>query len=144
MGGGTSSEEFSFVKEGYGIKEIIVSHAENIDSINLKCVDSNGNYVSPDPFFGGRGGTREPPIVIDWPNEYLTKISGTYGDKINSISFQTNLKTYGPYGSPKGTPYELFEKDHVIVGLHGRAWRNIEALGVYTKDKESVVLEKVR
>ena len=79
-------------------------------------------------------------IKLNWPEEYLTKISGTQKTLyekaycIESLFFHTNLNKYGPFGPTNGTPFELCMKDGVIVGFHGRSGVYINAIGVYVKN----------
>ena len=94
-------------------------------------------------------------IIIDWPNEYLTKISGTIGtfhkdEVIGTLSFTTNRNKYGPFGS-KGDCYckssfELIsEKNRAVVGFFGRQGNFINAIGVYYKDPPApIVTTKVK
>ncbi len=55
-------------------------------------------------------------IKFDYPKEYLRRIEGVLGTEhgyhfhgnkvtcVTSITFKTNIKTYGPYGNPKPGP----------------------------------------
>ena len=63
--------------------------------------------------------------MLNWPEEYLTSISGTVADLwqhiiIRSLSFKTNKDTkYGPYGVVTGQPFSYSTEGGVIVGFHG-------------------------
>ncbi|TXG52230.1 hypothetical protein EZV62_021399 [Acer yangbiense] len=137
-GGEGGNKIWSFKPNG-GIREIKIGFVKTIDSISFKGVDENGMYTSSE-IFGGHGEKTEKTIVLNWPEEYLTKISGnlkTQYEKaycIESLCFHTNLNKYGPFGPTNGTPFELCMKDGVIVGFHGRSGVYINAIGVYVKN----------
>jgi Jacalin-like lectin domain len=72
------------------------------------------------------------------PNEYLTSVKGYYGDYVGfevvmSLSFETNLQTYGPYGREEGVPFHLPTHGGKIIGFHGRSGQLIDAIGTYVK-----------
>ncbi|KAK1553668.1 hypothetical protein Q3G72_001871 [Acer saccharum] len=137
-GGEGGNMIWSFKPNG-GIREIKIGFVKIIDSISFKGVDENGMYTSSE-IFGGHGEKTEKTIVLNWPEEYLTKISGTLKTQyekaycIESLCFHTNLNKYGPFGPTNGTPFELCMKDGVIVGFHGRSGVYINAIGVYVKN----------
>ncbi|KAJ9560236.1 hypothetical protein OSB04_005396 [Centaurea solstitialis] len=85
-------------------------------------------------------------IFINYPNEYLTSISGTFYSfgfvVVESLRFTTNHSRYGPYGSNlKGTPFSFSEKGAMIVGFHGSVYDNefLEAIGVYVMPESSAL-----
>uniref|UniRef100_A0A803QLR5 Pectinesterase n=1 Tax=Cannabis sativa TaxID=3483 RepID=A0A803QLR5_CANSA len=118
------------------IREILFHEGGNIKSIFFRHQD---RFISG--AFGGRDprdrGT-ERRITLRTPSEYLKSISGTYGlynraaDVILSLSFHTNLSTYGPFGRPSGsnpgTPFTIPMEDSVLVGFHGRAGFYLDAI----------------
>jgi hypothetical protein len=72
-------------------------------------------------------------------SEFLKEVSGTFGiydrdqhNIITSLKFITNVKTYGPFGEAKGTPFTIpVQKNSSIVGFFGRSGIYLDALGVY-------------
>ncbi|KAJ9536358.1 hypothetical protein OSB04_un000450 [Centaurea solstitialis] len=76
-------------------------------------------------------------ICIDYPNEYLTSISGTFENfngfvLLTSLCFDTNQMRFGPYGLKSGTPFSYNGTGGVIVGFHGRVDPNgLSAVGIY-------------
>ncbi|KFK23807.1 hypothetical protein AALP_AAs58574U000100, partial [Arabis alpina] len=67
---------------------------------------------------------KEPQeFKVDYPNEYLTSVEGTYsfcGD-INSLTFKTSKGRISPVsGKVSGTKFVLGVKDHMLVGFRGR------------------------
>ncbi|KAF9663135.1 hypothetical protein SADUNF_Sadunf17G0006900 [Salix dunnii] len=76
------------------------------------------------------------PIEIDGLSEHLTSISGTYGNYaimvlITSLSFITNLTTYGPFGNATGTSFSIPIEGPVVIGFHGRGRHYLDAIGIH-------------
>lgn len=72
------------------------------------------------------------------PNEYITSVKGHYGyynvfNVVKSLTFVTNLQTYGPYGREEGVPFHLPAHDGKIIGFHGKSGRLVDAIGTYVK-----------
>ncbi len=83
-------------------------------------------------------------IKFNYPGEYLQQIEGFVGilpytgqDKpdqpltgIRSITFKSNIRTYGPYGGDRGgTPFK--SGIGKIVGFWGKAYGLIDQIGVF-------------
>ncbi|TXG68252.1 hypothetical protein EZV62_003187 [Acer yangbiense] len=136
-----------------GIVEITIIYSDVIDSLHFKNAGAIENSTDKSSEkFGGCGGKNQQTIIIDWPNEYLTKISGTIGtfhkdEVIGTLSFTTNRnKKYGPFGCKKDceickSPFELIsEKNRAVVGFFGRQSNFINAIGVYYKDPPAPIV----
>nr|XP_027121320.1 mannose/glucose-specific lectin-like [Coffea arabica] len=134
--GGPGGSPWSYIATD-GIKEITLDVGRNIRAISF--ADAKG-FISGT--FGGNNPNnigKEEKITIQWPSEYLTSITGTYGDfngllVIYSLSFVTNQKAYGPFGSPSsGQAFSSPPDGNVIVGFHGRSGWYIDAIGIYVQ-----------
>jgi hypothetical protein len=80
-------------------------------------------------------------ITFDYPLEYLQQIEGYYGvtpavvcggpvTTISSITFKSNIKTYGPYGR-RAKDHERFKSDiGKVVGFFGRSGMCLDQIGV--------------
>ncbi|KAL2944842.1 Mannose/glucose-specific lectin, partial [Bienertia sinuspersici] len=129
------------LEEGDRITEVTIRHGAIVDAIGLTVAKKNGNTVYQQ--FGGNGGA--PAKIVLEDGEYLTRISGTYGNYqyqenevvVGSITIHTNLKPigYGPYG--KNGSVENVQKftspeqsDGPIVGVFGRNNKYLESVGV--------------
>ncbi|KAF8388129.1 hypothetical protein HHK36_026795 [Tetracentron sinense] len=127
-----------------GITHITITHGAGIDSISFKTHDKG------DMKFGGDGAPNTSRIDFDWPHEYLTSISGSYGTVyisgkgpivVTSLRLITNKREFGPFGLEVGTPFSLAMKGGVIVGFHGRAGQFMDAIGVYVKPMKYLLIE---
>ncbi|KAK2652836.1 hypothetical protein Ddye_012692 [Dipteronia dyeriana] len=154
--GGLGGTRWSYMPKG-GIKEIIINHGVIIESLSFRSVCANKESESSSKF-GGEGGKstlqmkkgrNKTQISIDWPEEYLTSISGTVKNNnaesynntesvVESLTFYTNWRTHGPFGSEKGTHFSLPFENRVILGFHGRAKEYMDAIGVYQKAATSI------
>lgn len=68
--------------------------------------------------------------------EFLTSIAGYYGNfgdlyVVRSLTFGTNVSTYGPYGAEEGTAFSVPVEDGKITGFFGRSGALLDAVGVY-------------
>ncbi|KAM7473148.1 hypothetical protein LguiB_020391 [Lonicera macranthoides] len=131
--GGPGGDPFSF-RVGSWIKEIIVREGITINSLSFK--DGNGQQYGK---FGGNNPNdlgEERKIEIDGYLEHLSSIIGTYGNYdgrvvIGSLSFITNLTTYGPFGTATGTSFSIPIEGSVVIGFHGRGDYYLDAIGIH-------------
>lgn len=52
---------------------------------------------------------------------------------MRSLTFQSNRKTYGPFGVEQGTYFSFPMTGGKIVGFHGRCGWYLDAIGIYLK-----------
>ncbi|XP_051222744.1 horcolin-like [Lolium perenne] len=86
--------------------------------------------------WGGAGGKRSE-ICLE-PEEYLTCVKGHIGHYdgwfiVKSLTFVTNLRTFGRYGKAEGLPFQLPAAGGRIVGFHGRSGSLLDSLGTYVR-----------
>lgn len=82
-------------------------------------------------------------VKLDCPDEFLTSIHGHYGCLnewgpvfVRSLSFESNRKTYGPFGTEQGTYFSFPMAGGKIVGFHGKSGWYLDAIGAYLKPVE--------
>jgi hypothetical protein len=64
-----------------------------------------------------------------------------YDDCVNSLTFISNRRTFGPYGEEYGVPFELpAAAGGRIVGFHGRSNSDLDAIGTYSLRSEIVYI----
>jgi hypothetical protein len=116
----------------------ITSTSKALYSLTVE-YDKGGQIVTSPPR-GNHPSLRDPQVdEIDFnnPHEYLQQIEGLTGaiqgfrtDLVTSITFKTNVKTYGPYGNPgRGTPFKSGIGN--IVGLWGSSGWALDKIGVH-------------
>uniref|UniRef100_M8BBM4 Uncharacterized protein n=1 Tax=Aegilops tauschii TaxID=37682 RepID=M8BBM4_AEGTA len=87
--------------------------------------------------WGGEGG--KPSTLSLQQDEYLTSVHGHYGQfkdfvVIRSLTFVSNLRSYGPYGKEDGVPFALHAgPGGKIIGFHARSGQFLDAIGTYVK-----------
>ncbi|KAF7032542.1 hypothetical protein CFC21_043701 [Triticum aestivum] len=132
--GGHGGKEFD-------IPESVPQHLESvtirsgvlIDSIAFSYVNQAGKKQTLGPW----GGDGELSDTITFaPIEIVKEVSGTTGTfggdtVVTSLTFVTNVRTYGPFGKPSGTAFSVPLTDTSIVGFFVRAGRLVNAIGVY-------------
>lgn len=118
-----------------GIRQISIAYGDAVDSITFQ-YDRNGNSIWS-ARHGGLGGTKKQTIQFDYPDEFLTSISGYYGYfgpgkplAVRSLTFHTNSGKYGPYGQEQGTFFSTPTSGRKIMGFHGRSGWYLDAIGV--------------
>lgn len=77
-------------------------------------------------------------IILSYPDEFLISMNGYYGSLyergsvfVRSLTFESNKRTYGPYGVEQGTYFTLPISRGKIVGFHGKCGWYLDAIGVY-------------
>ncbi|XP_006853911.2 jacalin-related lectin 19 [Amborella trichopoda] len=128
--GGSPWDDGSF----NGVRQITLVYDRCIDSIRVE-YDKNGKLVMAEKH-GGDGGNRTAHIKFQYPEEFITGVSGHYSPMVHSgtpvirsLKFATNRKTYGPYGVEEGTPFSFPMDGGHIVGFKGRSGWYLDAIG---------------
>lgn len=75
-------------------------------------------------------------VELDYPDEYIVSISGYLGQCgclyfVNSLTFQSNRRVYGPYGSEEGSFFSSPLNIGKIVGFYGRCGMFLDCIGAY-------------
>ncbi|CAK9174521.1 unnamed protein product [Ilex paraguariensis] len=117
-----------------GVREITLVYDRCIDSIRL-VYDKNGKPVSSEKH-GGVGGSKTAEIKLQFPEEFLTSMSGHYcpvvhggSPVIRSLTFKSNRRTFGPFGVEEGIPFSFSMDGGKIVGFMGRSGWYLDAIG---------------
>ncbi|XP_061989487.1 jacalin-related lectin 3-like [Rosa rugosa] len=103
------------------VRQLVISHSSNIDSIQIE-YDDNGSSFWSDKH-GHEGDTYIDTIKLDYPYEYLISVHGKYvkfwrfPTYICSLTFRSNKKCYGPYGDElmKETWESIFQSKHLGI-----------------------------
>ncbi|XP_059668876.1 mannose/glucose-specific lectin-like [Cornus florida] len=82
-------------------------------------------------------------VKLNDPTEYLISISGYYSfgsQFVNSLTFQSKIRHYGPYGKEEGTSFVIPITASKIVGFFGRASNYINSIRVYVKPLPTIII----
>ncbi|XP_038973587.1 jacalin-related lectin 3-like [Phoenix dactylifera] len=121
------------------LRQILISHGDAINSIQVSYTDGSGRLVLA-PRHGGYGEKFDCVDLESW--ETLTMVGGYYGPLrgnnagiVRSLAFGTNGATYGPFGIEEGTPFRFNIPSGVrFWGFHGGSdSRYLHAIGIYIK-----------
>ncbi|KAK1350709.1 inactive protein RESTRICTED TEV MOVEMENT 1-like [Heracleum sosnowskyi] len=143
------------------ISQIFISRSENrIKFIHFLYVEDQGNRLVLSQKIGGGGTQSLDTITLDYPSEFITRVSGKYNYRwfskfLRSFTLETNKRTYGPYQA--GTPscwYKEIEFNYEVegkfwgffgthrklkfCGLFGDKRDGIESIGIYIKPAENL------
>ncbi|KAJ1256764.1 hypothetical protein BS78_K312900 [Paspalum vaginatum] len=126
------------------LESLIIFSGEVIYSLVFSYSDHNGLQYSAGPWggWGPNRGSNRNEIQLG-RSEYVREVSGTIGpfDRapagvITSLSLMTNVRTYGPFGNVKGTPFQIpVQSNGSIVGFFVRTGWYLDSVGVYVNPK---------
>ncbi|KAF5204049.1 Jacalin-related lectin [Thalictrum thalictroides] len=128
--GGSNWDDGSYT----GVRSITLVYDRCIDSIRVE-YDKNGKPVLAEKH-GGTGGSQTTTIQLQYPEEFLTSVSGHYcpvvhggSAVIRSLTFKSNRRSFGPFGVQEGTPFSFPMDGGLIVGFKGRSGWYLDAIG---------------
>jgi hypothetical protein len=128
--GGAAFSDTEF-QSGARIVEVRVYSGNYIDAVQLGYEYADGRTVSG-PRRGGSAG-REAAFRLD-KDEYITGISGRYGNYVDSLAIHTNKRTSPMFGGSGGKRDYRIEvpSGHQAVGFVGRSAKYLDAIGLIT------------
>ncbi|XP_019058555.1 PREDICTED: myrosinase-binding protein 2-like [Tarenaya hassleriana] len=99
--------------------------------------DNSGNSETRDHGKKTLLGTED--FVLEYPDEYITSVEGTYdkiygsdSEVITSLTFKTSKgRTSQPFGIVAGISFTLDGKGGKLLGFHGQVGEDLYALGAY-------------
>ncbi|CAM0870783.1 unnamed protein product [Alopecurus aequalis] len=113
---------------------VVVCSGEVIDSLTFIYIDHDGHQHTAGPW-GGLGMSKKGAFhtIMLGRSEIVKEVYGTIGpNTITSLSFVTNITTYGPFGDGDGTQFRSPVQDNdSIVGFFAKAGKHIDAIGFY-------------
>jgi hypothetical protein len=119
------------------VSAVYVWSGKYVDRIQLVYTLRDGSVLEGDPH-GGSGGSRN--VFNLEPGEYITGISGRYGDYIDGLTIRTNKRTSQRFGgSGGGRDFNItVPSGYQAVGLVGRAGGYLDAIGLaYAPSRQS-------
>ncbi|KAF9613367.1 hypothetical protein IFM89_007445 [Coptis chinensis] len=144
--GGTTWDDGSY----NGVRSITIVYDRCIDSVRVE-YDKNGKSVLAEKH-GGSGGSQTANIRLQYPEEFITSISGHYcpvvhggSAVIRSLTIKSNRRTFGPFGVEEGTPFSFPMEGGLIVGFKGRSGWYLDALSFrVSRVQTSTLLERMQ
>ncbi|KAI5016856.1 hypothetical protein ZWY2020_037234 [Hordeum vulgare] len=132
--GGKGGTTCDITEAPHRLESVTIQSSDAINSIMFSYTDQAGKKQMAGPWGGNHVLTHTIPLA---PTENVTKLFGTTGEfqgdtVVTSLTFVTNVATYGPFGKTKGTPFSIpKEEGDNVVGFFGRTGSLVNALGVY-------------
>ncbi|XP_039157320.1 mannose/glucose-specific lectin [Eucalyptus grandis] len=128
--GGDSWDDGQYVH----ISRIAVRYGTVIDSIAFDYIDTNGSKRSIR--HGGNSGENICEVKLAYPDEYITSFSGYINSNnshglINSLTFRTNKRIWGPIGKEEGKYFSLPSEAGKLVGFFGRSGTLLDSIGAH-------------
>ncbi|CAM0870877.1 unnamed protein product [Alopecurus aequalis] len=136
-GGGGNAMEMGLVHRVRRIVKVILWHGIMVDAMWV-LYQLEGPQEPIQLCWGRpRRANRSETICLE-PDEYFTGVKGSVGDceggfRLRSLTLVTNRRTFGPYGTEGGVPFELSAAGGRIIAFHGRSGLFLDALGTYVK-----------
>ncbi|XP_010059625.3 jacalin-related lectin 4 [Eucalyptus grandis] len=117
-----------------GVRQISVLVDKVINSITID-YDQDGCLVRSSEHGGHLCGDLFT-VKLDYPNEHLTSISGHIRNYriptfIQSLKFDTNNRTYGPFGFEQGQFFRSQVDGRRIIGFHGNCGAYLDSIGAH-------------
>ncbi len=111
------------------VSAVRVRGGDFIDSVQMIYTLTDGRTFEG-PVHGGQGG-RSSVFRLD-RDEYITGISGRYGEYIDSLVFHTNKRTSTSFGGRRGSrSFQInVPSGNQAIGFVGRAAEYLDALGL--------------
>ena len=120
------------------ISKIKITYGTVINTIQFEYIDSKGEPLSKVKH-GSHDGSEKDTINLNQPGEYLQYVSGTYGQfgslvVVKSLTFHTNSRKFGPYGSSgtsSGGSFSTPTTGCKILGFFGRSGSYLDSIGFH-------------
>ncbi|KAL0722729.1 hypothetical protein Bca4012_037328 [Brassica carinata] len=133
--GGKGGKEWD---DGFDYEGVTTIHVrggrEGIQFIMFEYVKAGKATVGPIHGVSDRRGLTQTLEIKHMENEHLISVEGYYNEStgvIQSLQFETNMKTSDLIGYDEGTKFSLRASGKKIIGFHGFAEKNINSLGAY-------------
>jgi len=129
MGGAGFTDEIGELDPRiHNVDKVHVYAGSVVEGIRLETYERGGGIITP--HHGGLGGTHY--VFALQEGEYITGISGKYGNLVDSIQIHTNRRVSQRFGGPGGSADYIYEAPSgwEVAGFCGRAGTYVDAIGV--------------
>jgi hypothetical protein len=114
------------IPDGATITFVRVRYGGKIDAVGLAYRYQGNTYELP--MHGGDGGTEDLFNLAD--GQVITGMSGSYGDVVCQLMFDTNMGPSRAYGQAARAQFNYsFCQGATVIGLFGRSGGLLDAIG---------------
>ncbi|KAJ0755587.1 putative jacalin-like lectin domain-containing protein [Helianthus annuus] len=89
--------------------------------------------------------------VLQFPEEILIGVSGYFCPMvyrgfpvIQSLSFKSNRRTFGPFGMEKGTPFKFVTNGGHIVSFYGRSGWVLDSIEFHVSTHKPILFRRIQ
>jgi len=127
--GGTGGGEFNDdLTQTTQITQINIWSGSEVDAIQTTWSKQGGGTFTGVKHGGGGGSLKTITLAA---GEYITRVDGRSGSRIDQLTFTTNLgNKYGPYGGDGGSAFSLTNLK--VGGFLGRSGSRLDAFAVFS------------
>ena len=117
------------IQEGESIHEVRIWSGDKVDAVQVVARTKEGVSYELEKHGGAGGQEHVLPLDLD---EYITGISGKFGEFVDSICIHTNKKQSTHFGGQGGYSYYeyTFPEGEEVIGFFGRGGELIDSIGV--------------
>ncbi|XP_024967133.1 agglutinin-like [Cynara cardunculus var. scolymus] len=128
------------LEKNHKLTKITIDHGDMISSLIFTSEDCMGSVHVSNKAGGYSDGSTISEVNLFWDEEII-EINGTFrvssgthiGKTISSLSFVTNKRNHGPFGSATGTCFSVPWNKGSFAGFYGIASYYIDGIGVYLR-----------
>ncbi|XP_044443855.1 uncharacterized protein [Triticum aestivum] len=139
--GGSGGEVVDIKEHPWRLHSLTISYQGLIDAFSFSYIDQYGEKQHVGPW-GEQHSYHKTETIRFSPSEFVEEVSGAYGSHfenllVTSLTFVTNVRTYGPFGNPNhqnvaAAPLKFMaDEGSSIVAFHGRSGSHLFSIGVY-------------
>lgn len=130
--GGNGGREFADdLTETCQLVQVKIRSGNRVDSIQGFWSTPSGSQVSGAVHGGGGGSLKSFTLE---PGEFITRIDGRAGSRVDQLEFHTNKgRVHGPFGKSGGQPFTITNVQ--VGGFFGRSGNALDSIGFFTTGK---------
>src|SRR5262245_47496216 len=141
LAGGPGGRRFQdFVDDSFEVAEVNIWGGFFIDAVQFIYRSRYNPGQVSGPKHGGPGGTLSEPLGLNlWlqPGEYITEISGRFGNFVDPLQIRTNVRLYNRCGGQGGgQDYQFLTPENFeVIGWLGASGDYVDAIGVLWRER---------
>ncbi|CAM0958786.1 unnamed protein product [Alopecurus aequalis] len=139
--GGSGGSAHCIKEKPRRLANLTIFYGGVITAFSFSYIDQSGKRQHEGPW-GKEHISQKSERIVFGPLEFVEEVSGAFGifskyTIVTSLTFVTNVRTYGPFGNPYNKDCTLThfrfmaDEGSSIVGFHGRSGTRLDSIGVY-------------